>query len=94
VRKSQKVGDLAPTILEKMGWQAGTEFSLFEVSCKPFNLFFRGWLWLTLTMKEIKHTMVDPMKPKQTFQQSEIQDGDIITFQKVWKESEYVVSPL
>jgi ubiquitin carboxyl-terminal hydrolase 7 len=67
VRKSQKVGDMASTILEKMGWQAGTEFSLFE---------------------EIKHTMVDPMKPKQTFQQSEIQDGDIITFQKVWKESE------
>ncbi|KAH8702140.1 putative ubiquitin C-terminal hydrolase [Talaromyces proteolyticus] len=67
VRKNQKVSDLAPTILEKMGWPAGTEFLLFE---------------------EIKHTMVDPMKPKQTFQQSEIQDGDIITFQKALNESE------
>ncbi|KAL4753186.1 hypothetical protein BDW72DRAFT_169487 [Aspergillus terricola var. indicus] len=38
--------------------------------------------------EEIKHTMIDLMKPKQTFQQSEIQDGDIITFQKVVKESE------
>ncbi|KAL4789589.1 hypothetical protein BDV19DRAFT_373829 [Aspergillus venezuelensis] len=38
--------------------------------------------------EEIKHTMIDLMKPKQTFQQSEIQDGDIITFQKSVKESE------
>lgn len=38
--------------------------------------------------EEIKHTMVDQMKPKQTFQQSEIQDGDIICFQRVLKESE------
>lgn len=32
--------------------------------------------------EEIRHTMIEPMKPKQTFQQSEIQDGDIICFQK------------
>lgn len=38
--------------------------------------------------EEIKHNMIDLMKPKQTFQQSEIQDGDIITFQKSIKESE------
>ncbi|KAL2010554.1 hypothetical protein VTN00DRAFT_6361 [Thermoascus crustaceus] len=41
-----------------------------------------------LLFEEIKHTMVDPMKPKQTFQQSEIQDGDIICFQQTIKESE------
>ncbi|PLN77676.1 ubiquitin C-terminal hydrolase [Aspergillus taichungensis] len=67
VRKSQKVADLAPTILEKMGWPAGTEFVLFE---------------------EIKHTMIEPMKSKQTFQQSEIQDGDIITFQRTIAEAD------
>ncbi|KAI2695503.1 hypothetical protein CBS147317_7782 [Penicillium roqueforti] len=66
VHKSQKVSELAPTILSKMDWPAGTEFMLFE---------------------EIKHTMIDLMKPKQTFQQSEIQDGDIITFQRSIKES-------
>ena len=33
--------------------------------------------------EEIKHSMIEPMKPKQTFQQSEIQDGDIICFQQV-----------
>lgn len=32
--------------------------------------------------EEIRHSMIDVMKPKQTFQQSEIQDGDIICFQK------------
>lgn len=37
----------------------------------------------TLTLyEEIRHSMIEPMKPKQTFQQSEIQDGDIICFQK------------
>lgn len=67
VHKAQKVSELAPTILEKMNWPAGTEFMLFE---------------------EIKHNMIDVMKSKQTFQQSEIQDGDIITFQRMTKESE------
>ncbi|GMG14402.1 unnamed protein product [Aspergillus oryzae var. brunneus] len=67
VRKNQKVAELAPTILEKMEWPAGTEFMLYE---------------------EIKHNMIDVMKPKQTFQQSEIQDGDIITFQKSIKEAD------
>lgn len=38
--------------------------------------------------EEIKHSMIDPMKPKQTFQQSEIQDGDIICFQRSVNESE------
>lgn len=73
VRNNQKVGELGPTILEKMDWPVGTEFMLFE---------------------EIKHTMIDLMKPKQTFQQSEIQDGDIITFQRVVKDTELPESAL
>jgi hypothetical protein len=32
------------------------------------------------------------MKLKSTFQQSEIQDGDIICFQKVLTEKEYVLT--
>jgi ubiquitin carboxyl-terminal hydrolase 7 len=73
VRKSQKVSELAPIILSKMDWPAGTDFTLFE---------------------EIKHNMIDVMKPKQTFQQSEIQDGDIITFQRSVKESEVPASAI
>ena len=34
-----------------------------------------------LLYEEIKNSMIEPMKPKQTFQQSEIQDGDIICAQ-------------
>lgn len=35
-----------------------------------------------LLFEEIKFSMIEPMKPKQTFQQSEIQNGDIICFQQ------------
>ena len=38
--------------------------------------------------EEIKNSMIDQMKPKLTFQQAEIQDGDIICFQKDISEKE------
>jgi ubiquitin carboxyl-terminal hydrolase 7 len=38
--------------------------------------------------EEIKHNMIEPIKGKQTLAQSEIQDGDIITIQKVYPEKE------
>ncbi|KAI5780859.1 hypothetical protein EDC01DRAFT_257890 [Geopyxis carbonaria] len=38
--------------------------------------------------EEIKPTMIEPMKPKQSFNLAEIQDGDIICFQKVLTEKE------
>ncbi|PGH35753.1 ubiquitin carboxyl-terminal hydrolase 7 [[Emmonsia] crescens] len=38
--------------------------------------------------EEIKHSMIEPMKSKQTFHQSEIQDGDIICFQRQVSDSE------
>ena len=43
-----------------------------------------GWDSTTsLTLyEEIRLSMIEPMKPKQTFGQSEIQDGDIICFQR------------
>ena len=51
-----------------------------------------GWSPLatpTLALyEEIKHSMIEPMKPKMTFQQAEIQDGDIICFQKDLSEAE------
>jgi ubiquitin carboxyl-terminal hydrolase 7 len=40
--------------------------------------------------EEIKPGMIELMKPKHTFQQSEIQDGDIICFQVEMKEQECV----
>ena len=32
--------------------------------------------------------MIEPMKPKMTLQQAEIQDGDIVCFQKVLSDQE------
>ncbi|EWC45003.1 hypothetical protein DRE_06283 [Drechslerella stenobrocha 248] len=40
--------------------------------------------------EEIKPGMIEPMKPKQTFAQAEIQDGDIICFQKQLPEKESI----
>ncbi|KAI5285383.1 hypothetical protein KEM55_000682, partial [Ascosphaera atra] len=36
--------------------------------------------------EEVKHNIVEPLKPKKTFGQAEIQDGDIIVFQRVVPE--------
>ena len=38
--------------------------------------------------EEIKHSMIEPMKPKMTLQQAEIQDGDIVTFQKALNDQD------
>ncbi|KAI5288712.1 hypothetical protein KEM52_001051 [Ascosphaera acerosa] len=43
--------------------------------------------------EEIKHTMIDAMAPRKTFAQSEIQDGDIICFQRVYADSELAGLP-
>ncbi|KAM5441568.1 ubiquitin-specific protease ubp15 [Microsporum ferrugineum] len=48
--------------------------------------------WPTGTLlslyEEIKPSMIDQLKPKQTFQASEIQDGDIICFQRTQSDVE------
>lgn len=43
-----------------------------------------------LLFEEVKHNLVQPMKPKQTFGDAEIQNGDIICFQRQLPEEEYV----
>jgi hypothetical protein len=35
--------------------------------------------------------MIEPIKSKQTLAQSEIQDGDVITVQRIFSEKEYVL---
>ncbi|CAJ0757372.1 9804_t:CDS:10, partial [Entrophospora sp. SA101] len=42
--------------------------------------------------EEIKPNMIEEMKPKSTFQQSEIQDGDIICYQRTLTEREYGIN--
>ncbi|KAL7275777.1 ubiquitin-specific protease ubp15 [Rhizina undulata] len=67
MRKTDKVNDLFPYILNEMEWPSSVPIKLYE---------------------EIKPTMIEPMRPKQTFVQAEIQDGDIICFQKAHTEKE------
>jgi ubiquitin carboxyl-terminal hydrolase 7 len=43
-------------------------------------------------MKEIKPGMIEMMKPKHTFAQSEIQDGDVVCFHVDLPEKEYAIS--
>ena len=42
--------------------------------------------------EEIKPGMIELMKPKVTFAQSEIQDGDVVCFQVDISEKEYVLA--
>jgi ubiquitin carboxyl-terminal hydrolase 7 len=62
-----KVQDLAPHILQLMGWDAGVMLELYE---------------------EIKQTYIERMKPKNTLVASEIQDGDIVCFQRHLSDTE------
>ena len=77
VQRNSKVGELVGTINALMGWQATTPLRLYEV------LFFSLLETLNAedTPQEIKPGMIEIMKSKMTFAQSEIQDGDVICFQ-------------
>ena len=82
VKKQQKVADIVPLIHQLMGWNnAHSNLSngvTNGVTTPP-----------TLALhEEIKHSMIEPMKPKLTLQQAELQDGDIVCFQKVLSEKQ------
>lgn len=67
ISKEKKVEDLVQPILAKMNWPEKTS---------------SGERNQLLLFEEIKPQMVDPMKPKQTLKAAELQDGDIICFQR------------
>lgn len=82
IKKQSKVADLVPQILQMMGW-----------SHNPANLSNGVTNGIqsppTLALfEEIKSSMIEPMKPKATLQQAEIQDGDIVCFQRVLSEKQ------
>lgn len=90
MKKTSKVAEMIPAIQQLMGWSPSKDtISLSSTSSglsSPSNP--------TVTTpsmqlyEEIKHTMIEPMKAKATLQQAEIQDGDIICFQRVLSEKE------
>ena len=82
LRKQSKVSDMFPLILQKMGWADGA-----TSTDKPLtNGSTTSPVALSL-YEEIKSSMIEPMKPKSTLQAAEIQDGDIVCFQRQLPES-------
>lgn len=82
VKKQCKVAEMVPMILQLMGWS-------HSPSALPNGLTNGTPSPPTLALyEEIKHSMIEPMKPKSTLHQAEIQDGDIVCFQQVLSEKE------
>jgi ubiquitin carboxyl-terminal hydrolase 7 len=82
IRKSNKVSEMVPMILQTMGWTHNASplsNGLTNGTTPPPTL---------ALYEEIKHSMIEPMKPKSTLAIAEIQDGDIVCFQKVLSEKE------
>ena len=82
VKKQCKVAELVPMILQLMGWSHGSSAlvnGLTNGTASPPTL---------ALYEEIKHSMIEPMKPKSTLHQAEIQDGDIVCFQQVLSEKQ------
>ena len=82
VKKQCKVAEMVPMILQLMGWIHGPSAlsnGLTNGTPSPPTL---------ALYEEIKHSMIEPMKPKSTLHQAEIQDGDIVCFQRVLSEKE------
>ena len=82
VKKQCKVAEMLPMILQLMGWIHGPSAlsnGLTNGTPSPPTL---------ALYEEIKHSMIEPMKPKSTLHQAEIQDGDIVCFQRVLSEKE------
>ena len=89
MQKQSKVGDIVPQLLEKKGLPSSMAVKLFEVSLVSLVLLLTLYWDDTYlnsstidSIQEIKPTMIEPMKMKSTFNQCEIQGGDIVVFQK------------
>jgi len=89
VVRNSKVGDLISVINERMRWTPGTPLKLYEVCMIEIS----EPLSNTVCTQEIKPGMIELMKPKLTFAQSEIQDGDVICFQVDLSDKEYAAVP-
>ena len=82
VKKNSKVVDMVPMIMQLMNWTP-------NASSLPNGLTNGAPSSPSLALyEEIKHSMIEPMKPKSTLAMAEIQDGDVVCFQKVLPEKE------
>jgi ubiquitin carboxyl-terminal hydrolase 7 len=88
ISREKKVEELVPAILKKMGWPEKsptgerTVLKLFEViSGVPVCCYYTNFY------QEIKPNMIEPLKAKMSLRAAELQDGDIVCFQKFVESS-------
>lgn len=89
MKKSSKVAEVIPAIQQLMGWSPSKESTLLSSTSSPGLSPLSHPATSTPSIQlfeEIKQSMIEPMKPKFTLQQAEIQDGDIICFQRALSE--------
>ncbi|KAL9592959.1 MAG: hypothetical protein Q9179_006218 [Wetmoreana sp. 5 TL-2023] len=89
MKRTSKVAEMIPSIQQLMGWSPGkdsisTSSVLSNGLPSPPNS-TPGPPSMQL-YEEIKQSMIEPMKAKSTLQQAEIQDGDIVCFQRLLSE--------
>ena len=81
-KKLSKVADMVPLMMQQMGWPS-------DAATASHGLTNGATPTPTLMLyEEIKHSMIEPMKPKNTLAMAEIQDGDIVCFQKALSDKE------
>lgn len=84
VSKEKKVEDLVPIIMKKMGWgdklPSDEKMQLWEVSDDCLVYWPCG---VAKPRQEIKPNMIEGLKAKNTLKTAELQDGDIVCFQRV-----------
>lgn len=90
MKRTSKVAEMIPAIQHLMGWSPSRDDASISSTISnglpsPPNSAATPGMQL---YEEIKHTMIEPMKAKATLQQAEIQDGDIICFQRALSEKE------
>ncbi|KAI4226189.1 MAG: hypothetical protein L6R36_003370 [Xanthoria steineri] len=91
MKKSSKVAEVIPAVQQLMGWSPSKESTLLSSTSSSGLSPISHPATSTpsiLLFEEIKQSMIEPMKPKFTLQQAEIQDGDIICFQRALSEKE------
>ena len=99
MNKHSKVADIVPAITSLMGWSTRKK-SISSPSRSSHSPQTNGTsspststsastdLPAIALYEEIRHSMIEPMKPKSTLQAAEIQDGDIICFQRALTETQ------
>ena len=91
MKKSSKVAEMIPAIQQLMGWSPSKDSMPISTASTSSLSSISNSATSTPSIQlfeEIKHSMIEPMKPKSTLQQAEIQDGDIVCFQKTLSEKE------